>query len=237
MSGHLACFALCPALPDSLAGRDSCDYYQASVAIGLASRRRSHVRPCCTCRAELRWPTHLLECPHWASLRAPEVASANQRYQRRTRHRFRRLSGGCRLASAGDWASGNPAFTIFRGSRGTPHPYAWARPPLSWHALVPFTFRIQVSHQTQEPPSEFLPAAPEIQQGASWRTLNADVRCDTRSHVLSEYVDWRSGVDARDVAPGQCPRPVPALTCVASDCWVRSSGESPRVPIPTGCYR
>jgi hypothetical protein len=35
-----------------------------------------------------------------------------------------------------------------------------ARPPLSWHALVPFTFRIQVSHQTQEPPSEFLPAAP-----------------------------------------------------------------------------
>src|SRR6266511_404314 len=103
----------------------------------------------------------------------PEVALANQRYQRRARHRFRRLSGGWRLASTGDWTSSNPAFTIFRGSRGTPYPYAWARPPLSWHALVPFTFRIQVSHQTQEPPSEFLPAAPWIQQGASRRSAHA----------------------------------------------------------------
>ena len=67
MSDHLVCFALWTAFPPSLAGRDSCDYYQTSVAIGLASRRRSHVRPRCTCRAELRWPTHLLEYPHWAS--------------------------------------------------------------------------------------------------------------------------------------------------------------------------
>ena len=66
-SDHLVCFALWTAFPPSLAGRDSCDYYQTSVAIGLASRRRSHVRPRCTYRAELRWPTHLLECPHWAS--------------------------------------------------------------------------------------------------------------------------------------------------------------------------
>jgi hypothetical protein len=73
MSDHLAPFALQAAFPPSLTGRDSCDYYEASVAIGLASRRRSRVRPCCTCRAERRWPTHLLECPHWASLRAPEV--------------------------------------------------------------------------------------------------------------------------------------------------------------------
>jgi hypothetical protein len=66
---------------------------------------------------------------------------------------------------------------------------------------------------------------------------SAELRCDTRLHVLSEYVDWRSGVDARDVAPGQYPRPVPALTCVVSNCRVRSSGKSPRAPIPTGCYR
>jgi hypothetical protein len=31
-------------------------------------------------------------------------------------------------------------------------PYASARPLVSWHALVPFTFQIQVSHQTQEYP-------------------------------------------------------------------------------------
>jgi len=41
---HLAPFALCPAFPDSLAGRYSRDYYEASVAIGLASVRRSRVR-------------------------------------------------------------------------------------------------------------------------------------------------------------------------------------------------
>ena len=52
----------------------------------------------------------------------------------------------------------------------TRRPGRLARPLLSWHALVPFTFRIQVSHQTQEPPSEFLPAAPGIQQGASRRS-------------------------------------------------------------------
>ena len=39
MSGHLASFALYPAFPDSLAGRYSRDYYEASVTIGLASLR------------------------------------------------------------------------------------------------------------------------------------------------------------------------------------------------------
>src|SRR4051794_20636857 len=48
MSDHLASFALRTAFPPSLAGRDSGDYYEASVAIGLASRRRSRVRPCHT---------------------------------------------------------------------------------------------------------------------------------------------------------------------------------------------
>jgi hypothetical protein len=43
-------------------------------------------------------------------------------------------------------------------------PNVWTRSLVSWHALVPFTFRIQVSHQTQEPPSEFLPAEPGIRQ-------------------------------------------------------------------------
>jgi hypothetical protein len=38
-----------PALPVArLAGRYPCDYYGHSVAIGLASRRRSHVRQCYT---------------------------------------------------------------------------------------------------------------------------------------------------------------------------------------------
>ena len=120
VSGHLTPFALWTAFPSALAGRDSCDYYGASVAIGLASRRRSRVRPWCTCRAERRRPTHLLECPHWAS-------PVPRRVRRQIRNTsaghgtgFGRLAGGCRLASSGDLALGNPALAIFRGSRNAP---------------------------------------------------------------------------------------------------------------------
>ena len=52
-------------------------------------------------------------------------------------------------------------------------PDAWARPAVFWHALVPFPFRVQVSHQAQGPPSESLPAMPGMQLGASWRTRSA----------------------------------------------------------------
>jgi len=53
VSGHLAPFALRAAFPPSLAGRCSGDYYGASVALGLASGRRSHVRHCRTCQREV----------------------------------------------------------------------------------------------------------------------------------------------------------------------------------------
>src|SRR6266496_501089 len=44
---------------------------------------------------------------------------------------------GVAFAPSGDWASGNPAFTnIARISRRTV-PDAWARPPVSWHAVFP----------------------------------------------------------------------------------------------------
>lgn len=120
MPGHLACFALCPAFPDPLAGRNSCDYYQASVAIGLASRRRSRVRPCCTYRAERRRPTHLLECPHWASPMPRRVRRQIRNTSAEHGTGFGRLASGCRLASSGDLASGNSALAIFRGSRSAP---------------------------------------------------------------------------------------------------------------------
>lgn len=42
-SGYLRCFALGTAFPFALVGRDPHDYYQRSVALGLASRRRSRV--------------------------------------------------------------------------------------------------------------------------------------------------------------------------------------------------
>ncbi len=83
-----------------------------------------------------------------------------------------RLSGGCDLPSTGNWDSGNPAFALSRGSHDGPPSTPSRCPSLTWHAVVPFTFRIQVSQQTQEPPSEFLPAEPGIQPGASWRTAS-----------------------------------------------------------------
>ena len=48
MSNHLFPFALWTAFPSSLVGRCSHDYYEHSVAMELALRRRSRVRPCLT---------------------------------------------------------------------------------------------------------------------------------------------------------------------------------------------
>src|SRR5260370_14454418 len=56
--------------------------------------------------------------------------------------------------------------------------------------------------------------------------------CDMRSHVRSESVEWRLA-HAGDVTSGQCLGPVPAMTCVAGNGRVRSSWESPRVPVPS----
>ena len=50
--------------------------------------------------------------------------------------------------------------------------------------MVPFTFRIRVSHWTQEPPFEFLPAAPGIRQSASRRTFPGSRRHASPSPAL-----------------------------------------------------
>jgi hypothetical protein len=149
------------------------DYYQTSVAIGLASRRRSLVRPCCTYRAERRRPTHLLKCPHWAS-----PAPRRLRRQIRDTDTGHSTGSGVFPVDGGlhHWRFGFGQFSSHHIPRVPQHPapQRLARPLLSWHALVPQgPFEPEVSHQTQEPPSEFLPAALGIQQGASRRTGSA----------------------------------------------------------------
>jgi hypothetical protein len=52
--------------------------------------------------------------------------------------------------------------------------------------------------------------------------LGVGAGCDVRSHVVSESVEWRSA-DVDGVTSGQCSRPVPTVTCVAGNGWVRSS--------------
>ena len=66
-----------------------------------------------------------------------------------------RLSGRLGFSPSGDWASGNPAFAISRGSPGTPSRTHRQRLPVSWHAIVPdLSFRItgQPSDPKTPPP-------------------------------------------------------------------------------------
>jgi hypothetical protein len=153
---HLAPFALLPAFPDSSAGRYSCDYYGACVAIGFASLRRSHVRLCHTSERDLGAlfvPFNALtghRSPPWR-LRRPACHAGTGRGAG-----FRRLSGGWTIASSGDWDSGNPA--IHRIARAPQHvvPYAWTRPLICCHAAVPvfpFGSRLGIRPRNNPPSS------------------------------------------------------------------------------------
>ena len=74
-----------------------------------------------------------------------------------------RRSGGCSFPPSGDWASGNPSFRHIARVPRHATPGAWARLPVSWHAAVPFTSRIRVSHQTHRHLLQSMPAARAIQ--------------------------------------------------------------------------
>ena len=97
-------------------------------------------------------------------------------------------------------------------------------------ALVPLTFRRQVSHQTQKPPSKFLPTELGIRQRASWRTRSHRRTSDPRrragaggrrrrtggeslhppvhGHVVD--LDAALGQQLLDIAVGQAVAEVPA---------------------------
>jgi hypothetical protein len=47
----------------------------------------------------------------------------------------------------------------------------------------------------------------------------------------------RRSTDVDCVVPGWCSMPVPSRTSAAGDGGVRSFGESPRVPVPSGSHR
>ena len=66
-------FALRTAFPSSLAGRYSRDYYGACVTVGLAPLTVIPRSSLSYVIARLRLPTHLLQCPHWASPLSLEV--------------------------------------------------------------------------------------------------------------------------------------------------------------------
>ena len=183
VSDHLFPFALWTAFPSALAGRDSCDYYGNCVAIGLASRRRSHVRRCRTRQRDLGGPLISLNALAGHRSTPREVASADLRSRHRAWHRlqasFRRM-GRCIVWRLGFRQS---SFRHITRVPQRPAPYAWTRPLISWQALVPLTFRRQVSHQTQKPPSKFLPTELGIRQRASWRTRSRRRTTDPQQHA------------------------------------------------------
>ncbi len=127
MSSHLCPFALRTALPSSLVGRCSHDYYGHSVTPGARAPRVD--------------PTFVPVVRVERDVGVPLISLIALTGQRSTPRRLRWphyqavaergagnkcLSGGRAFASAGDWDSGNPAFAISRGSRERLCPDTWA---------------------------------------------------------------------------------------------------------------
>ncbi len=114
------------------------------------------------------------------------------RFPRSCSQGFRRLSGRC--GSCTFWRLGLRQ-SSFRHITRIPRraaPYAWTRPPVSWHAIFPFSpFGSWVSHQIQRPLLPSLPATRAIQQCTSWRTdyygssVAIELASRRRSHVHS----------------------------------------------------
>src|SRR4051794_24787505 len=79
--------------------------------------------------------------------------SADHRRRRRYQTSFRRVR------SRTFWRLGFRQFSFRRITRVPQRivPYVWTRPLVSWHALVPFAFRLQVSQQTQRYSSNLSP--------------------------------------------------------------------------------
>jgi hypothetical protein len=112
ISGRLCPLALWTALPSSLVRRDSHDYYGHSVAIGLAPRRRSRVRPCHTSERDLGAPfiSSNALTGHRSTLRRLWQPT----YNAATEHGagFGCLSGGRYFASSGDWDIRQSSFRL-----------------------------------------------------------------------------------------------------------------------------
>jgi hypothetical protein len=94
------------------------DYYEGSVALGLAPDRRSRLLDSVHVTARVRCPVRPVKplyggrSPEW---KASEVVRRNLVSRGSSERTWYR---GVGLCTAGDWGSGNPAFTLSCGSRG-----------------------------------------------------------------------------------------------------------------------
>jgi hypothetical protein len=120
------------------------------VAIGLAPRRPSRGTSSPYVPARRRPPTHLLDRPHWATLRSLEVARSHGSCPGRPRSPVTGVVPAG--AHSHRWRLGFKQSSLGHIARILRHPAmdASRRPPLHRHALVPFRFPIQVSRSIQE---------------------------------------------------------------------------------------
>jgi hypothetical protein len=128
----------------------------------------------------------------------PEGAPTRVRDRRRMRHRLRvsfRRAGICTI-----WRLGFRQFSFHRIARVPRRtvPDTWTRPPVSCHALFPLTFRRQVRHRTQGPPSNpsrLRRGYNEAPRGAppSCRLWRADMAFPTRPGRRSRTCGARGG--------------------------------------------
>jgi hypothetical protein len=165
--------------------------------------------------ARLRLPTHLLQCPHWASHQAPEVHPVTGHPEAGLAPVSCVFPAGAYFAPAGDWGSGNSALAISRGSRSTP--------PLRMGTAAAFLacycpLHLSDPGKPSDPgiTSEFLPAKPGIQQGASRRSQGVGLAVRPRMPARYLVRANRSG----SVKTGW-------IVASAADAAQRSSGNLP----------
>jgi len=158
---HLCPFALVPDFPASLVGRDSHDDYEHSVTVALAGCRPSHGSSPVSVRGCGRWSTHPREEARCLALAVRRGRRPSGQCPRTQQHRRRRSDlVSVTMRRLGMRRQAGLAFTMAPGSCGTSPSIVFGRPPLSHHALVPFSFQFQVGWVTREHLSEFslLPA-------------------------------------------------------------------------------
>ena len=172
-SGHLSPFALYTAFPCSLDGRHTVDYYEDSVTLGLAPRRRSRV-PFGPERLE-----HDVGVPLIPLNRFVIDRLSGEGYGTRNSHapfltaspvdavaksvRFHRWGLGFKQCSF------RP---IMRALQDDTISVFWPL-PLFRHALVPSSFRLQVNRMAQRSPFEPLLTASRIQFRVPRRTVSS----------------------------------------------------------------
>ena len=134
----------------------SSDYYDRSVAMGLAARRRSRVRSDRTSERDVG-PLFVPLNDLAGRRSAGGVSGGESETALSCRPRPYMPWRGMCVSIAGDWGSSNPALAISRGPCGALGLACSPEPPLHRHALVPIGFRHKV--KTVDPEAS-LPASP-----------------------------------------------------------------------------